>query len=171
MCVRVSGHCFWEKTSNGCKNKDDTFKHNAYDFYALCRKANDPHAEFQCKTDPAKLSAGKCADRKDADATKKAPKKQQSSSGKSHKSKRNYYYYAAQAKSRKKKQSSNGKSDEEDTSYHSYYYLEDTTKQKYCYDCAESTCMHHAPACSWSERSGWWRLTSTCNARRGICSA
>ena len=65
--MRVSGHCFWEKTSNGCKNDDDTFKHNAYDFYALCRSGNNKHAEFQCKEEPAKLSARKCRD----DAAKK----------------------------------------------------------------------------------------------------
>ena len=62
MCVPVAGHCFWEKTSNGCKSDDDTFRHNAYDFYALCHKG-EKDAEFQYKEEPAKLSAGKCADR------------------------------------------------------------------------------------------------------------
>ena len=112
--MRVSGQCFWEKTSNGCKNYDDTFKHNAYDFYALCRKGDNKHAEFQCKEEPAKLNAGRCADRY------------------------------------KKKESSSGKRDEDDSSY---YYVEDTTNKKYCYDCEQSTCMHHALACFWSQRS------------------
>merc|ERR1712226_1658913 len=61
--VDKTGHCFWEKTTNGCRNKDDKFKHNAYDFYALCRKANDETAEFLCKEKPAQLNAGNCAAR------------------------------------------------------------------------------------------------------------
>ena len=122
--MRVPGHCLWEKTSNGCKNDGDTFKHNAYDFYALCRGGGDiKHAEFQCKEEPAKLNAGRCADRKDG-VTKKG---------------------------HEKKESSSGKSDEEDSSY---YYVKSTTRKKYCYDCQLSKCMHHALACSWSARSG-----------------
>jgi len=57
-----TGHCFWEKTTNGCKNKDDTFNHNAYDFYALCRQ-NEKDAEYQCNKPPHKLNAGQCEDR------------------------------------------------------------------------------------------------------------
>ena len=58
----MAGHCFWEKTTNGCKNKDDTFNHNAYDFYALCRQ-NEKDAEYQCNKPPHKLNAGQCEDR------------------------------------------------------------------------------------------------------------
>ena len=59
----MTGHCFWTKTTNGCKNKDDTFKHNVYDFYALCREGQHKEAEFQCKGKPAALKAGQCKDR------------------------------------------------------------------------------------------------------------
>ena len=48
----MTGYCFWEKTTNGCKNKEDKFNHNAYDFYALCREGEHKEAEFQCKEKP-----------------------------------------------------------------------------------------------------------------------
>ena len=82
-----SGHCFWEKTSNGCKDEDDTFTHNAYDFYELCRAGERKGARFNCEEAPAKLSEGKCKDRD-------TPNKDLSerSSGKNHKSKKKYCF-------------------------------------------------------------------------------
>ena len=112
--VSVSGHYFWEKTSNGCKNYDDTFKHNEYDFYAVCRSGYHKNAEFLCKGEPAKLSERKCADRiykKKESPTPNIPL-----------------------------QWSSGKPDK-DSSYYSYYYVEDTTAKKSCYDCQE--CMRY----------------------------
>ena len=58
-----AGYCFWQKTSNGCKNKSDKFETDAYDFYALCRKGHQPKALFQCETQPSRLDPGKCEDR------------------------------------------------------------------------------------------------------------
>ena len=55
-----SGHCFWEKTSNGCKDDDDTFTHDAYDFYELCRAGERKGAEFHCEQAPAKLRETRC---------------------------------------------------------------------------------------------------------------
>ena len=48
-----SGLCYWEKTSNGCKDEDEHFTHNAFDFYELCRAGERKGAEFQCKREPA----------------------------------------------------------------------------------------------------------------------
>ena len=59
----MTGRCFWEKTTNGCKNKEDIFKHDAYDFYALCRKGEQKEAEYQCKGKPAALKVGQCKNR------------------------------------------------------------------------------------------------------------
>ena len=91
-----SGHCFWEKTSNGFKDEDDTFTLNMCDFYELCRAGETKGAEFQFKKAPAKLGEGQCKDRS-------TPQKELSerSSGKDHK-----------------------------------------PKKKYCFDCAESTCIN-----------------------------
>ena len=62
----MSGRCFWEKTSNGCKNDDDIFRQkDAYDFYAVCRADNHKEAEFQCDETPAKLNAKACKDREE----------------------------------------------------------------------------------------------------------
>ena len=77
-----TGHCFWEKTSNGCNNEDDRFAFNAYDFYAVCQKANDPHAEYKCENEPAKLTAGECKVRDDGGAKINGHKQKESSSGK-----------------------------------------------------------------------------------------
>ena len=59
-----SGRCFWEKTSNGCQNGDDSgdniLEYHPYNFYALCRDGFNEHAEYQCITPPAKLEAGTC---------------------------------------------------------------------------------------------------------------
>ena len=55
-----AGHCYWEKTSNGCKDQSEDFEFDAYDFYALCRPGIEPEAEFQCHGEPAKITAGKC---------------------------------------------------------------------------------------------------------------
>ena len=107
----MAGHCFWEMTSNGCKNKDDKFNHNAYDFYALCREGQHKEAEFQCKKKPAALKKGQCKDR-EAKKTKKGHHKQESSSG---------------------------ETDKDESKYHNYYYLSKTTEKKYCYDCKQST--------------------------------
>ena len=41
-----SGHCFCEKTSNGCKDEHDVFTRNSYDFYELCRAGERKGAEF-----------------------------------------------------------------------------------------------------------------------------
>ena len=102
-----SGHCFWEKTSNGCKDEEDTFTHNAYDFYELCSAGPKREgAEFHCKEAPAELGEGKCEDRADG---------------------------AADLNGHKQKESSSGKADDKDD----YYYLERTTKQKFCYDCQQ----------------------------------
>ena len=87
----MSGHCFWEKTTNGCKNKDDKFNHNAYDFFALCREGVNKEAEFQCKGKPAAIKAGQCKERPKA----KKGNKQERSSAKDEKDEseyRNYYY-------------------------------------------------------------------------------
>ena len=75
-----SGHCFWEKTSNGCKDEDDTFTHNAYDFYELCRAGKRKGATFNCEKAPLKLTAGQCKDRKDG-AVKNWHKQKESSKG------------------------------------------------------------------------------------------
>ena len=91
-----SGHCFWEKAWNGCKDEDDTFTHNAYDFYELYRAGGRKGAEFQCKKSPVELGEGQCKDR---DTTQKELSER--SSGKDHK-----------------------------------------PKKKYCFDCAESTCIN-----------------------------
>ena len=84
-----SGHCFWEKTSNGCKNDDDTFTHNAYDFYELCRAGKRKGATFNCEKAPAKLTAGQCKDWKI-----NGHKQKESSSGKAD-DKDDYYYLEA----------------------------------------------------------------------------
>ena len=114
LCVAIalhnlmsSGHCFWEKTSNGCKDEDDTFTHNAYDFYELCRAGERKGAEFHCKNAPAKLGEEQCKDRGDA---------------------------AAKINGHKQKESSSGKADDKDD----YYYMDETTEQKFCYDCQQS---------------------------------
>ena len=107
----MTGHCFWEKTTNGCKNEDDKFNHNAYDFYALCREGEHKEAEFQCKGKPGALKAGQCKDRE-------KPK----------------------SKKARKQESSSGETDKDESSYHNYYYLKKTEK-KYCYDCEQRTCI------------------------------
>ena len=107
----MPGHCFWEKTRNGCRDEADRFKFNAYDFYALCRTAKQVYAEFQCKQVPAKLAAGQC-------------KKRDEKIG---------------AKGKYKQESSSSKADEYESKYHDYYYLRKTTNQKYCFDCKLST--------------------------------
>ena len=57
----MTGRCFWEKTTNGCKNKEHFLKrNNAYDFYALCLEGEQKEAEYQCKGKPAALKAGQC---------------------------------------------------------------------------------------------------------------
>ena len=95
----ATGHCFWEKTTNGCKNKDDVFKHNAYDFYALCRDGNQEHAEFQCKEKVGKITAGQCKERE------KETKgyKQESSSEKDDEDESEYhqYYYVRKTTDKK----------------------------------------------------------------------
>ena len=112
-----SGHCFWEKTSNGCKNEDDTFTHHAYDFYALCRAGESKGAEFQCEKAPAKLGEGQCKDRDDG---------------------------AAKINGHSQKESSSGKADMHKDDY---YYLDETTKQKFCYDCQERRWMFRGFGC------------------------
>ena len=106
----MSGHCFWEKTTNGCKNKDDKFNHNAYDFYALCREGEHKEAEFQCKGKPGALKKGQCKDRPKP-KTKKGIQKQEHSSA---------------------------EADADESEYHDFYYLTKTNDKKYCYDCAQS---------------------------------
>ena len=108
----LAGHCFWEKTTNGCKNKDDKFNHNAYDFYALCREGEHKEAEFQCKGKPANLKEGQCKDRPKPE-NKKALKHESSSSN-------------------------SKKEGDDESEYDDYYYLSKTTSQKYCYDCEKS---------------------------------
>ena len=85
----MTGHCFWEKTSNGCRNKDDTFNHNAYDFYALCREGEHKEAQFQCKGKPGALKEGQCKDR----PKPKKGIKQESSSGETDKDESSYHHY------------------------------------------------------------------------------
>ena len=66
MCIGT-GHCFWEKTKNGCRNEDDTFNFNAYDFYAVCRGKTQIYAEYQCEDKPAELTVGACKQRDEDD--------------------------------------------------------------------------------------------------------
>ena len=89
MCV--TGHCFWEKTKNGCKDGDDTFKHNAYDFYALCRPENPKEMEFSCTETPGTLDAGECKDRKKE--TKGFKKESSSEKADTDESEYHDYYY------------------------------------------------------------------------------
>ena len=138
-----SGHCFWEKTSNGCKDEDDTFNHNAYDFYELCRAGKRKNAEFHCKEEPAKLGEGQCKDREE-DAAKKG---------------------------HTNKESSSGKADKDESKYLSYYYLHETAEMKFCYDCQQSKCMYCGFGSCLSAHVGRWRNASSCRARRGIFSA
>jgi len=86
----VTGQCFWEKTTNGCKNKDDTFRHNAFDFYALCREGEHKEAEYQCKGKPAALNAGQC---KDSEKPQKGIKHEGSSHDEEDESEYHDYYY------------------------------------------------------------------------------
>ena len=86
----MTGHCFWEKTTNGCRNEDDTFHHNAYDFYALCREGEHKEAEYQCKGKPAALKAGQC---KDSETPQKGIKHEDSSHDEEDESKYHEYYY------------------------------------------------------------------------------
>ena len=62
LCLGA-GYCFWEKTSNACKAKNEKFEYDAYNFYAVCRSGDQPNAEFQCLDEPAKLDADKCRER------------------------------------------------------------------------------------------------------------
>ena len=91
----MTGHCFWEKTTNGCKNKDDKFNHNAYDFFALCREGEHKEAEFQCKEKPGALKAGQCKDREKP----KQEIKHEHSSQKEHEDESSYqdFYYRTEA--------------------------------------------------------------------------
>ena len=171
-----SGHCFWEKTSNGCKDDEDTFTHNAYDFYELCRAGERKGAEFQCKQAPAKLGEGQCKDRDDSTAKIHAPNKGRNSyysyyyyspakgksKGKSSKPKgyekkkgrissydSSYYYYSyAKAKSKGKSKGKSSKSKGNDSYDYSYYSpTKKKKKNKFCFDCQESAWMCRAFAC------------------------
>ena len=77
-----SGYCFWEKTLKGCKDDNETFVDDAYDFYELCRAGEKRKgAEFHCDKAPAKLTAGQCNDR-DEGVAKNGHEQKESSSGK-----------------------------------------------------------------------------------------
>ena len=94
-----TGHCFWEMTTNGCRNKDDTFKHNAYDFYAICRSGYHKAAQYQCKEKPGNLDAGKCKDRNKG----RIRNKNESNSGKGNEDESEYHsYYYMEATTEKK---------------------------------------------------------------------
>ena len=86
----MTGRCFWENTTNGCNNKEDIFKHDAYDFYALCREGEQKEAEYQCKGKPAALKAGQC---KDSEKPQKGIKHEDSSHYKEDESSYHDYYY------------------------------------------------------------------------------
>jgi len=92
-----SGHCFWEKTPNGCKNDNVIFTHNAYDFYELCRAGARKDAAFHCEKAPAKLGKGQCKDRDDDADKKNGHKQHESSSGKAD-DHDDYYYMESTTK-------------------------------------------------------------------------
>merc|ERR1712048_363192 len=54
------GKCMWEHTTTACKGKDESFNKEGYDFFSVCRKANDENAPFKCKKEPHPLKAGEC---------------------------------------------------------------------------------------------------------------
>ena len=84
---------------DGCKNKDDKFNHNAYDFYALCREGEHKEAEFQCKGKPAALKKAQCKDREKP----KTGMKQEHSSAKHDEDESEYqdYYYLRETTDKK----------------------------------------------------------------------
>ena len=112
-----SGFCFWEKTSNGCTDEDDTFTHDAYDFYELCRAGERKGATFHCEKAPAKLGEGECKDRDDGVANINGHRQKESSSG------------------------------ETDDNHDDYHYLDNTTKKKFCFDCEQRRWMCRAFGC------------------------
>ena len=46
-----------------CSEDDASDTDRLYNIFAICRKAMDENAEFQCKREPAIIEAGKCAEK------------------------------------------------------------------------------------------------------------
>ena len=64
MCFAFLGDCIsFSEGSDVCSEDDASDTDRLYNIFAICRKAMDEDADFQCKREPAIIEAGKCAEK------------------------------------------------------------------------------------------------------------